>query len=488
MSLSLWFVDPHDTLIFRDGKPFNATPGAIAQTRSFPFPATIAGGVRSLAGLNEEGIFDVSGMHPNLDEVGSIEQHAAHVETDLDKLKQLTVRGPFLVRIPPDKHKLTSQDWYFSAPGDALLLQPSDEILNAIRTQEESTGINTSYFTLQQLQPLQWPAGFMTNTPSTALAHTDVATAQADQRQDMVTTQLWLVGQTKSELQKPVSNAPRFWLWERFKAWLIQPDIMAQQTSSDPLAKTELGIDGPEEEERVHVSINHETRTGHDQMLFGTHNLRFINIPSPGNIAEPGSLASAQRLGLAVVVGKGPTMHVQEDTQATKQQENIYEARLHEQFSYLGGERRIVSWRQAELALPECPDEVIERVLAERYCRLILLTPGIFDKGYYPTRLLQPRAAGVSLTLKACKVAPPDSISGWDIDKRSPKASRRLAPAGSVYFVKLHGASQQEIKSWLEQTWFSSISDQDQDQLDGFGVVALGTWSGAAMTPEEQTR
>jgi CRISPR-associated protein Cmr3 len=181
-------------------------------------------------------------------------------------------------------------------------------------------------------------------------------------------------------------------------------------------------------------------------------------------------------------------MHVQEDTQATKQQENIYEARLHEQFSYLGGERRIVSWRQAELALPACPDEVIERVLEEHYCRLILLTPGIFDKGYYPTRLLQPRAAGVSLTLKACKVAPPDSISGWDIDKRKPKASRRLAPAGSVYFVKLHCASQQELKSWLEQTWFSSISDQDQDQLDGFGVVALGTWSGAAMTPEEQAR
>src|SRR5690242_21691288 len=97
--MSIWIIEPHDPLIFRDGKPFGPTPGARAKSLAFPFPSTIAGSVRTQAGLDENGIF-------------------RFVEKDLHKdelaaLKGWAVRGPFLVQLNAEGE---IEEWLLPAP------------------------------------------------------------------------------------------------------------------------------------------------------------------------------------------------------------------------------------------------------------------------------------------------------------------------------------------------------------------------------------
>ncbi|HZQ09120.1 MAG TPA: type III-B CRISPR module-associated Cmr3 family protein, partial [Anaerolineae bacterium] len=56
--MSVWLIEPRDPLIFRDGRPFNPTPGARAISLPFPYPSTLAGAVRTRVGQNENGVFD----------------------------------------------------------------------------------------------------------------------------------------------------------------------------------------------------------------------------------------------------------------------------------------------------------------------------------------------------------------------------------------------------------------------------------------------
>jgi CRISPR-associated protein Cmr3 len=101
--MSLKLVIPRDPLIFRDGKPFTAVPGERAKSMLFPFPATLAGAVRTREGAKADGKFDTA---------------------LIDELKKLSIRGPFLVEL--DENKITQ--WYFPAPADALLIDKDKEI------------------------------------------------------------------------------------------------------------------------------------------------------------------------------------------------------------------------------------------------------------------------------------------------------------------------------------------------------------------------
>ncbi|MCF6192383.1 MAG: type III-B CRISPR module-associated protein Cmr3, partial [Candidatus Hydrothermae bacterium] len=76
-ALQTWMALPHDSLIFRDGRPFTAVPGARAKTLPFPFPSTIAGAIRTRSGaLGHGGLFPID-------------------ENVIEKVKSFPVVGPF---------------------------------------------------------------------------------------------------------------------------------------------------------------------------------------------------------------------------------------------------------------------------------------------------------------------------------------------------------------------------------------------------------
>lgn len=302
---------------------------------------------------------------------------------------------------------------YAPAPGDALPFDKSDGRL-----------------TVRRLTPLRDPAGGLT-----------------DLKEDLKQN-LCVVGLVDPILDKPAPHPPAFWRWERFAAWLVNP-------ADATLAADELGIPGPAHDRRSHVGIDPATLTGRDGALFATNGLTFWHNDADDDPA----LSGARRLALAVAVA-GP--------------EGVAPA---PGFGPMGGERRLMYWRQAEgINLPEPPDDLREQVITSGHCRVILLTPACFAAGWRPERLLIARA-GVTPQLMAAVVGKPRTVSGWDLATRKARASRRLAPAGSVYYLKLSDDPEANGR-WFDAVWMQCVSDTADDNAAGFGLAAVGAWSG----------
>ena len=267
---------------------------------------------------------------------------------------------------------------------------------------------------------------------------------------------LHLLGTTEKVKGKPQSE-PRFWYWAEFEKWLLTAD------KADPIDVKELGHNGLTKEQRTHVRILDETngyknKANSDGGLFQTRGLEFTATN------EKKQLSSAKKLALVIEVER-----------------QNFEGEINDGIAPLGGERRIVAWRKSETKLfPDCPPKVREEILRTKACRLILLTPAIFENGFKPTWL--ETAQGINVKVEAIAVNRAQVISGWGFVKQKPKPTRRMCPAGTVLFLKL---SEGDIGKWIDNTWFHCVSDELQDRKDGFGLAALGTWSGEFLKIEE---
>ena len=390
--MTVWIIEPRDPLIVRDGRPFSTIPGARAKTLPFPYPSTIAGGVRTRAGQDENGRF-----------IAAIED-----------VLQIKVRGPFLVKTSSDHPPV----FLAPAPADALLFP-----VNEVKGMADR----------KLLTPLPYPDGTASNLPNETLCP---------------------VGLPQPDPRKPLSKSPRFWCWPEFEQWLCQPQ-------SNRVKMADLGVAGPASDRRTHVGINPASQTGQDGALFMTSGLAFLHDQAPDRTL----LTDIDPLGLAVKVENVPSP-----------------LSLTSGYAPLGGERRLMLWRESTAPLPELPDNLVQDVLdADGHCRLILLTPAYFTAGWRPDWLLN-KQDKVQVTLKAAIVNTPQTISGWNFEdgKRGPKKTRRLAPAGSVYYLQLQG-SEADVRYWLENTiWLQAVSDKDAYRQSGFGLAAIGTWSNEA--------
>ncbi|MHB8597018.1 MAG: type III-B CRISPR module-associated Cmr3 family protein [Ktedonobacteraceae bacterium] len=336
---------------------------------------------------------------------------------NIDTVKKIKVRGPLLVQVQ-SKMDSNELEWFVSAPGDALPF--SDE-------HEE----------VKQLVPLKLPEG----------TQTDLDTKE----------QLMLVGLPQSDSRKPAKNAPLYWNWQTFEKWLINPS----QITKERIALSSLGHHGPQRERRIHVSIDSDSFTAKEGMLFGTSGLEFTHVDT-----NPDRKESPTRLALAMAV------------------DNNEQLSMSEGITSFGGERRIISWRQVNSDLPDCPEKLLEKIIEEKACRIFLLTPAYFESGYLPKWIVNPHNA-VTPHLKAIAIQRPQVVSGWDLEHRRPKPTRRLAPAGTVIFLSLDG-SNAAIEDWVRDHWMQCISDEEQARNDGFGLAVVGTWSGQAEQMQEE--
>lgn len=155
----------------------------------------------------------------------------------------------------------------------------------------------------------------------------------------------------------------------------------------------------------------------------------------------------------------------------------------------LGGERRLVHWRNVDDAkLWNCPAVVSDALKAANVAsggvRMLLATPAIFSNGWLPDWLTFDAEKGwlgtppgvhgsdVVLRLTGARIERWKSISGWDFETSKAKAVRRLVPAGAVYFFNVEAGNAE----CLEQRWLRSVCNPAQDQLDGFGLALWGVW------------
>lgn len=111
--------------------------------------------------------------------------------------------------------------------------------------------------------------------------------------------------------------------------------------------------------------------------------------------------------------------------------------------------------------------------------KLTLLTPAIFGNGYLPAWLDEATMQGtlphttIQVQLKACSMDRWIPVSGWDMQEHSPKAVRKAVAAGAVYWFEIMSGDPQELTELMMQ----SVSDDQQDQHDGFGIVSIAPWA-----------
>jgi CRISPR-associated protein Cmr3 len=108
------------------------------------------------------------------------------------------------------------------------------------------------------------------------------------------------------------------------------------------------------------------------------------------------------------------------------------------------------------------------------------VTPALFKNGWYPDWLKPigavlkgtPPGANFELTLISVCNHRWTPVSGWCYEKFGPKPVRRMTPAGSVFFFERTDRTSVDPA----QLWLESVSDEDQDRRDGFGLAVWGVW------------
>src|SRR5262249_38311637 len=158
-------------------------------------------------------------------------------------------------------------------------------------------------------------------------------------------------------------EAPRFWLWKHFEDWLLNP-------RDDEVLPSDLGLRGLETNTRMHVSIRPQSQTAEEGLLFQTRGLEFTRRDR--TLEKDGGF-HVQRLALAA------QCHCPSFEPFTGG------------FAPLGGERRLMRWYSSDQAWPPLPQELGRRIATARACRVVLLTPAIFQAGYRPAWLLVPQ-------------------------------------------------------------------------------------------------
>jgi CRISPR-associated protein Cmr3 len=228
---------------------------------------------------------------------------------------------------------------------------------------------------------------------------------------------------------KPVRH-PLLWSRESLFAWLSAPrDLLP--------AKDVTGLAGLEREIRHHIAIDPATGTVEEGALFGTEGVRMSH-----RRIEDGRRTFDRFAFLAAWSGTGT---------------------LPRSFVPLGGERRgaFLETCTEETARLLAPPPWIDKIRGGARARVLLATPAIFAKGAVPQTVLGARVI-------AARVDRPDVVSGWSFEHRAPKPTRRLAPAGSVYWVEVPD------DAWARRVWMSNVSDDEQDRRDGFGLALVG--------------
>ncbi len=134
----------------------------------------------------------------------------------------------------------------------------------------------------------------------------------------------------------------------------------------------------------------------------------------------------------------------------------------------LGGEAKGARYKQVEAL-----DIPVSNIRNNTF-KLYLLTPAIFDNGWYPDWIDEKNdfigeCKGFKLKLIASAIGKYQSIGGFDIKKREPKKMMKAVPMGSVYYFEILEGDKEKV---VEAFNLSNISDIKNEE--GYGLVIVG--------------
>ncbi|GHT04412.1 CRISPR-associated protein Cmr3 [Planctomycetales bacterium] len=248
----------------------------------------------------------------------------------------------------------------------------------------------------------------------------------------------------KSDVEdfKPKKTAA-FWSAEKMSEWLLKENVDGDDFDD---SKT---LSAPEKDERTHVKIDPRTGAVEESQLFSTTGLDCTH-------------KNGETLQLAAEIIKEGKF-----TEALKELDVL---------APLGGERRLAHWQTQppeKSIFPTVP-EWLKAVKTGDKIRLILATPARFNNGWRPGWLNRDKGlntiphTAVKVRLVGAAVERWQPVSGWSYKTGEPKPTRRLVPAGSVYFFEVEQGGD------LSGAWLNSVGDREQD--DGYGLALFGKW------------
>lgn len=147
----------------------------------------------------------------------------------------------------------------------------------------------------------------------------------------------------------------------------------------------------------------------------------------------------------------------------------------------LGGDGRAAALTAVDVQLPE-PDYA--SIARAGRCRLVLTTPGIFERGWLPTGASAPSNEGARFELHGvrgrivCAAVPrAEVVSGWDLARWQPKPAQRVAPTGSVYWIDELEATPEALRKLAERgLWTEAQYNTDMRRAEGFNRFALAAY------------
>jgi CRISPR-associated protein Cmr3 len=268
-------------------------------------------------------------------------------------------------------------------------------------------------------------------------------------------------------------DIPAWWPLAQYAEWLTSTK---DQFPSDWF--TNRFLNATQQEIRDHVCLDAGRGAAAEGQIFTTAGLNVTHLPRFGVDRDDKKLPLADRLAdvtlsVRVTIPDAEFGHVN---------------KLHI-LHPLGGERRLVHWHHnGDANLWTCPACVRQALASATQVRMVLATPAIFKGGWIPGWLndqLEGSPPGTNLKLKLVGVSNGrwKAVSGWSLakindtgqldphGKPGPKPIRRMVPAGSVYFFTTNDNALS-----LADHWLKSVSDEEREQHDGFGLAVWGTW------------
>ncbi|WP_201634006.1 type III-B CRISPR module-associated Cmr3 family protein [Psychrobacter immobilis] len=413
-SMNYYIIDALAPLVFRSGKPFGAQ--AAASDANIPLPSSSAGLMRSQYMRTHQIALSENGEQNR----GTLKKK------DYEKLLDIATFGNLLVRFPIDH----PQDFTIMVP------KPSNAMYLKEKSSAQSDESQVAETVLVRLAP-----AIKSNDDDSEYG-TDLPNG------------LQLVQMTQSLKGKPQKGA-NFWCLDDFMAWQSGKDLTFDAVSKNGLESIPIDV-------RTHVAINDTSLSSEDGQLFQTAGLDTAAKAQPHHAGW-----DENQLGFLT----GITESIDTTNPSAKQPDTLVR---------FGGEGRlskmITVTNEATTTLAP-PVKLNQHIKDAGGICVTLLTPAIFSAGYLPAWLDNTTLEGVfphsatRVRLKAAAVDRWQPVSGWDLQQYKPKAMRKATPAGSVYWFELL-----DDCCDIESAWLMALSDDLQDQRDGFGIATIHPW------------
>ena len=394
-------IQTDQPLIFRDGKPFGEDTSFGGSAYDWVMPQTLAGMVRTAVGFSKGDDYFNSEQNRN-----------AILEVGIEKILPTAMINNKMISLAP-------------IPKDIILTENPEKL-------PESNGHNT--LTLNLLKFGSLPKGSGTDIPNPD----------------------WLIPSLDIK-DKPAKKTPFRLKWDFFEHYQ-NCDLKDKKN----YLLTEMGIDSPFSQFRLHNGINRETGTTGDGRLFSNRELYLWAVDGENEVG------SKIRVPLQI------SFEISGSIEAEKIDKTLY----------LGGDRKTVQFKATDQGFPEIPSDFS----GKKFLKLILLTHGSFG-GWCPDWLKPDLNANSidyvkipgtshSIRLRSACVNGWDGISGWDYSKKrkgaskgEPKPMKKLVPPGSVYLIELEN---QDESNTIAHYFQGAALGDIKEIREGFGLIAVG--------------